>query len=154
LLYRFWDIVADSRYSEHSILVSLFGDISKPVFVGFAEIIVRPDFIIGCFTLDALTGVPFVGFDPDSEDAIFWELFLSEVHGFSKFVVFLVEEIMQVAFYEDGLGYCFVVGFGGQDLFYFIINGIFLDFSEAEIGGVYRPLIGSLFLFSGIIIFV
>lgn len=79
---------------------------------------------------------------------------MPEIHSFAQFIIFFVEIILKVALDEDSFWHGLIAGLRSHDLFDFVVNGVFLDFTEPEIRWINRPVIGSLFLLSRIIIFV
>lgn len=109
----FGDIVADGGDSEYSVLISFLGDVSEPILVGVAQIVIGSHFVVSSFSLDALAGSPLVGLHPHTEDMLGLELFLPQIHRFCQLVVLAVEVIVEVALHEDSLGDGFVVGLGG-----------------------------------------
>lgn len=154
LLNWFGDIVSNRWYSKNSILISFFGDVAEPILVSFSQVVVRAHFILIGFSLDALACIPIVTLHFDPKDSIGRELFLAQVHPLSKFIVFFIKEILEMALHENSFGHGLVVGFRHHYLLHFIVNWIFLDLPKAKVRWIYWPVIRTHLLFSRVVVLV
>lgn len=154
LLSRLGDVVSYSGNAKDSIFISFFCYISETILIGFAKIVIRPHFIFVGLTFDTFSSIPLVALYSHSKYPIRWELFLTEIHSFSKFIIFFIKIILKVAFDKYCLWHLFAFSFRSHYLPHFVMDRIFLNFTEPKISWINRPVIRSFFLLSRIIILV
>ena len=80
------------------------------------------------------------------------ELFLTQIRRFSKFIIFLIQKIIEAIFDKLGLWEIIRISFRRDNLFHLIMNDILSHLPKSEISRINFPLIGPLFLFARIVI--
>ena len=77
---------------------------------------------------------------------------MSKICRFSKFIVPFVQIIVEVILDEGCFGEVVIVGLGSQNLFDFIMDDIFGNFSKPKVSGIQIPIIRPLLLLSGVVV--
>jgi len=103
-------------------------------------------------TINTFSCIPLVGFDPYPEYSICGIYLLPKIHCMAKFIFLLIKIIMKITLNKYCFCYWITMRFRWKNLLDLLMNWIFLDLSETEIGWSDRPIIRTYFLLSRIII--
>lgn len=146
------DIVSDSGYSKEPILIAFLGDIPEAVLVSPSKIVIGTHFVLIGLSSDALARIPLIACHSHTEDMIGRELLLSQIGRQTELVLLPIHEVMEVRLDEDSLLDVVTIGFGMQHFLDLVVHWVLFYLAEAEVSGVYWPVVGTLLLLSGIVI--
>lgn len=122
--------------------------------VGSAEVVVRPHFILIGLSSDAFSSIPLIAGHSDSKDVVVRELLLPQIGRQAQFVLFSINEVVQIGFYEGSLLDGVAVSLWMKHLPDLVVDWVLLYFSEPEVSWIHWPVIGALFLLPRIVVLV
>lgn len=148
------DVITNGRNSKKPVFIAFLGDVPKAKLISSAEVIVRSDFVLIGFSSDALSCIPLISSNSHTKNMLRRELLLAKVGRESQFVFLAINEIVEIRLYKGSALYSIAMGLRVQHLLDLVVNGVLLDFAEAEVSWVNWPVVRPLLLLSWIIILV
>jgi hypothetical protein len=153
-LFWLWDIIANCRNAKNSSFITLFRLIPPSEFISMPQIVIRPNLMWIRLAIDTFSCIPFIRLNSNPEYSIGWIYFLPKVHRMAKFILLLIEIVMKIALDKHCFCYWVTMCFWWKNLLDLLMDWIFLDLTEAEISGIYWPVIWTHFLLSRIVVLV